>query len=235
MENAKDNYITADATLKAELEAAIAQAKQEAIDATKGYIPYIGTNGNWWLGDTDTGVVANGTKGDTGNGIASITTKKENGVTTITITFTDTTKEPVVFTISDGGKGDTGDDGVGIAKIEKTDTNGNMDTYTITLTNGKTFTFTVTNGNDGADGKDGENGKDGLAPFIGENGNWWIGDADTGVKAAADDSVSVGSGAVTEVDGVDTITVVAIVIAGIALLGNILLAVLVVKKKKSLV
>ncbi len=27
-------------------------------------------------------------------------------------------------------------------------------------------------------------GKDGVTPHIGENGNWWIGDADTGVKAA---------------------------------------------------
>ena len=32
---------------------------------------------------------------------------------------------------------------------------GNVDTYTITLTNGTTYTFTVTNGVDGKDGKDG--------------------------------------------------------------------------------
>ena len=193
LQNAKDNYIAADAALKAELEEKIAKAKQEAIDAAKGHIPYIGTNGNWWIGDTDTGVDANGIKGDKGD------------------------------------KGDTGADGVGIAKIEKTATDGNVDTYTVTLTNGKTYTFTVTNG------KDGENGKDGLTPFIGENGNWWIGDTDTGVKAAADDSIPVGSGNVTEAEGVNTVTVVAIVIAGVALLGNVLLAVLVLKKKKSLV
>ena len=60
-------------------------------------------------------------------------------------------------------------------------------------------------GKDGADGKDGINGKDGIAgkdgtngqngsdgkdgntPFIGENGNWWIGETDTGVKAAGVD------------------------------------------------
>ena len=43
------------------------------------------------------------------------------------------------------------------------------------------------NGKDGANGKDGVNGKDGAdgnTPFIGENGNWWIGTTDTGVKAA---------------------------------------------------
>lgn len=223
LQNAKDNYIAADDALKAELEEKIATAKQEAIDAAKGYIPYIGENGNWWIGDADTGVDANGIKGDTGNGIVSITTKKENGVTTITITFTDTTKKPLVFTISDGEKGDTGADGVGIAKIEKTASDGNVDTYTITLTNGQTFTFTVTNG------------QDGLTPFIGENGNWWIGDIDTGVKAATDNSISAGSNNVTEAESVDTVTVVAIVIAGIALFGNVLLAILVLKKKKSLV
>ena len=67
LQNAKDNYIAADAALKAELEDVIAKAKQEAIDAAKGYIPYIGTNGNWWIGDTDTGVDANGIKGDKGD------------------------------------------------------------------------------------------------------------------------------------------------------------------------
>ena len=39
-----------------------------------------------------------------------------------------------------------------------------------------------------------DSGKDGLTPFIGENGNWWIGEKDTGVKAAADAAVPAGSG-----------------------------------------
>ena len=48
-------------------------------------------------------------------------------------------------------------------------------------------------GRDGADGKDGINGQDGKdgvdgnTPFIGENGNWWIGETDTGIKAAGTD------------------------------------------------
>ena len=29
--------------------------------------PYIGENGNWWIGDTDTGVLAQGNKGDKGD------------------------------------------------------------------------------------------------------------------------------------------------------------------------
>ena len=39
-------------------------------------------------------------------------------------------------------------------------------------------------GKDGAPGKAGEKGDPGDTPFIGENGNWWIGTADTGVKAS---------------------------------------------------
>ena len=42
-------------------------------------------------------------------------------------------------------------------------------------------------GINGQDGKDGAGGKDGNTPFIGENGNWWIGEIDTGVKAAGID------------------------------------------------
>ena len=42
-------------------------------------------------------------------------------------------------------------------------------------------------GKDGADGLNGADGKDGNTPFIGENGNWWIGEIDTGVKAEGKD------------------------------------------------
>lgn len=47
-----------------------------------------------------------------------------------------------------GAKGDPGpkgDPGVGIANISLTSRNGNIDTYTITLTDGSTYDFTVTN------------------------------------------------------------------------------------------
>lgn len=45
-----------------------------------------------------------------------------------------------------GSDGATGPQGVGISSIAKTGTSGNVDTYTITLTNGSKSTFTVTNG-----------------------------------------------------------------------------------------
>lgn len=35
-------------------------------------------------------------------------------------------------------------------------------------------------GEPGADGQDGQNGQDGITPTIGENGNWFLGDTDTG-------------------------------------------------------
>ena len=99
-------------------------AGQSGADGKDGNTPFIGENGNWWIGDTDTGTKAAGEKGD---------------------------------------KGDTGDKGE-----------------------------TGASGKDGADGiagkdgQDGAAGKDGNTPFIGENGSWWIGDTDTGIKAAGE-------------------------------------------------
>lgn len=50
-----------------------------------------------------------------------------------------------------GSGGGSGTPGRGIQKIEKTNTEGLVDTYTITYTDGTTSTFTVTNGKDGED------------------------------------------------------------------------------------
>lgn len=41
-----------------------------------------------------------------------------------------------------------------------------------------------TNGTDGTNGTNGTNGTDGKTPYIGANGNWWIGGEDTGVLAS---------------------------------------------------
>lgn len=48
--------------------------------------------------------------------------------------------------------GTDGNDGRGIVSIEKTETSGLVDTYTITYTDNTTATFTVTNGEDGSPG-----------------------------------------------------------------------------------
>ena len=84
--------------------------------------PYIGENGNWFIGDKDTGVYANGT----------------------------------------GSQGVEGPRG--------------------------------TDGNNGANGIAGKDGKDGLTPYIGENGNWFIGDKDTGIPATGNGSGGQGTG-----------------------------------------
>ena len=159
-------------------------------DGTDGLAPYIGTNGNWWLGDTDTGVRAS-VKGDKGS-------PGRSGAT--------------------GADGKSGKDGVGISKAEINAAGELVLSYTdgTTVNLGKVV---------GADGKDG------LTPFIGENGHWWIGEADTGVSAAADSAAPAGS------DSVCVTSPVLIVIgfaAGLALLGNIgLILYIVLKKKKA--
>lgn len=82
-----------------------------------------------------------------------------------------------------GGSGSPGKDGVGIKEIKKTNTSGLVDTYTITLTDNRSYTFTVTNGAKGEKGDKGDKGdpgKDGITPTIGENGNWYLGEEDTG-------------------------------------------------------
>lgn len=45
-----------------------------------------------------------------------------------------------------------------------------------------------------------KNGADGLTPHIGENGNWWIGEIDTGVKARGTDGKN-GTNGTNGVDG----------------------------------
>ena len=82
-----------------------------------------------------------------------------------------------------GKDGQDGQDGVSIVSIIKTSSNGLIDVYTITYSDGHTSTFLVTNGASGQDGTNGQNGADGQTPYIGENGHWWIGDVDTGISA----------------------------------------------------
>ncbi len=81
-----------------------------------------------------------------------------------------------------GPKGDTGvngTDGVSIVSVVKTDSNGEIDTYTITYSDGNTSTFTVRNGKDGSDGHTPE-------VTIGSDGYWYVDGVNTGVKAKGD-------------------------------------------------
>ncbi len=57
-------------------------------------------------------------------------------------------------------------DAISIISIEKTSSEGLVDTYTIYYSDGTTSTFQITNGSDGKDGIDGKDGKDGLTDGI---------------------------------------------------------------------
>ena len=110
----------------------IAMAELKGAD---GITPTIGSNGNWYLGETDTGKPSRGETGSAG-------ADGRDG--------------------ADGQPGENGTDGYSpTANVTQTDSGA---TITITDKNGTT-TATVTNGKDGADGNpgaDGSPGKDGV-------------------------------------------------------------------------
>ncbi len=110
-----------------------------------------------------------------------------------------------------GPKGDQGPAGVDgtavtLVSLEKTKTEGLLDTYTMTFSDGTVSQFAVKNGSAGAAGTNG------TSPTVGENGNWWIGELDTGVKVAGaagtngKDGVTptIGENNNWWIDGVDT-------------------------------
>ena len=77
------------------------------------------------------------------------------------------------------GGGTPGPAGVGIQKIEKTGTEGLVDTYTITYTNGQTTTYTIKNGEQGPKGEQGPAGQTGPAGPTGATPNIQIGTVQT--------------------------------------------------------
>lgn len=151
---------------------------EDGKDGRDGRTPSVGLNGNWWIGSMDTGVKAVGTDGRDGvdgkNGADGLTPAiGENGNWWIGDTDTG-----VKAAAADGRDGADGKDGV----------------------DGKDGA----NGKDGIDGKDGVDGKDGtdgaqgapgLTPSIGGNGNWWLGNTDTGVRAAGTTGATGAAGA----------------------------------------
>jgi hypothetical protein len=86
-----------------------------------------------------------------------------------------------------GTQGEPGAVGNGVKSIVKTASEGLVDTYTITFTDGTSTTFSVTNGADGEQGIQGiqgEKGEDGHTPVITiQNGKWFIDGVDSGVLA----------------------------------------------------
>ena len=173
--------------------------------------PYIGSNGNWWVGGTDTGVKAAGDDGKPGkNGETPYIGENGNWW----IGFTDTKVKAAGTDGKDGEKGENGetpyigengnwwigetDTGVKAAATDGADGTNGADGLTPSIgENGNWWIGATDTGVKaaGTDGTNGTNGADGLTPSIGENGNWWIGTIDTGVKAAATDGADGKNGA----------------------------------------
>ena len=84
-----------------------------------------------------------------------------------------------------GQQGDKGDPGVSIVSIDLTSSDGLVDIYTITYSDGSTSNFVVTNGANGEQGIQGIPGEDGHTPVISisNNGYWVIDDVETSTKA----------------------------------------------------
>ncbi len=146
--------------------------QQEQLKGEDGITPHIGENGNWFSGDVDTNIKA---QGPIGVGVLPIEKTGTSGlVDTYTITYTN--EATSTFDVTNGKDGDAGENGRSIVNIRKTSTTGNVDTHTITYNQEPLeSTFTV------------KNGDDGVTPSIGTNNNWFIGATDTGIKAIGQD------------------------------------------------
>ena len=85
-----------------------------------------------------------------------------------------------------GEQGEKGEDGTTPVISVKQDIDGKY-YWTVDgewlLDSGNKIPVTGENGDKGDKGDTGTAGSDGLTPYIGDNGNWWIGVTDTGVKA----------------------------------------------------
>ena len=84
-----------------------------------------------------------------------------------------------------GETGQRGEDGVSIVSVDLTSSDGLVDIYTITYSDGTTSNFIVTNGKDGEQGIQGIPGQDGHTPVItiSSDGYWVIDGVKTNTKA----------------------------------------------------
>ncbi len=94
--------------------------------------------------------------------------------------------EPVVGPQGPQGEtGERGEDGVSIVSVDLTSSDGLLDIYTITYSDGTTSNFVVTNGKDGEQGIQGIPGEDGHTPVItiSSDGYWVVDGVKTDTKA----------------------------------------------------
>lgn len=100
--------------------------------------------------------------------------------------LTSCNSEPVVGPQGPQGEtGERGEDGVSIVSVDLTSSDGLVDIYTITYSDGTTSNFIVTNGKNGEQGIQGIPGQDGHTPVItiSSDGYWVIDGVKTNTKA----------------------------------------------------
>ena len=132
-----------------------------------GQTPTIGENGNWFIGETDTEVKAAGTDGTT-------FTPSVDANGNLSWINDGSLENPETVNIK-GAQGESATVQVGTVTTGAAGTNASVTNSG--TENAAVFDFTIPKG---------ESGVDGTTPNIGANGNWFIGDTDTNVKAAGD-------------------------------------------------
>lgn len=192
---------------------------KDGVNGKDGQTPYIGENGNWWIGETDTGVsvTTKGDKGDPGTpgkdgvGIAK-TEINENGE--LIITYTDGATANLGRVLSAAGKdGTNGKNGIGIANAEINDSG----ELVLLYSDGRKVTLGKVVG---ADGKDGV----GIAKTeINEKGE---------LVLTYTNGRTENLGRVVGRDNSSTLSLIAIAVGGAALLGNIGVVIYLVGRKK---
>ena len=172
-------------------------------NGTDAPVPNI-KGGYWYIGETNTGIKAEGKDGSNGSNGSNGTNGKDgkDGKDGITPTISadgywvvNGQKTNIKAKGTDGTNGQNGSNGTN-GKDGKDGKDGITPTITINsegywVINGQTSTTKAKGedgkegkkGDKGADGAKGQDGKDGKTPHIGDNGNWWIGDKDTNIKA----------------------------------------------------
>ena len=162
---------------------------EQGLPGANGLTPFIGENGNWWIGDTDTGVAAaardgrdgkdgkdgvdgiDGTDGATGkDGAAgkdgvdgtdgvSVSSLEINDRGELIVHFSDSTFQNLGKFVPEDGK--DGENGNIIAKTEVIN-----NSLIITLDDGTVIDVGRVRGEDGAAGTDGIDGIDGVSPIL---------------------------------------------------------------------
>ena len=150
------------------------------ISGRDGQTPHVGSNGNWFIGATDTGVKATGRDGRDGrdgldgkDGLSAYEQWRQLVGQGATDWPKDQTSMNDFFLFL---KGRDGANGI----TPHVGTNGHWFV-------GSTDTGVTAQGPKGDNGTNGRDGKDGLSPYVGMNGNWWVGTTDTGVAAKGRD------------------------------------------------